>query len=156
MLKRRRLLREEVTYSQAKEKEVNILLQLGYFEQRSQLFTRIDGHRDWIKAVIAHHLNLRPECCHISDKNEWIHGSFNVCVPITINDWENKQQSRERVILRLPLPYRVGDAFNPGNGDEKTRCEAGTYTWIQQHCPEIPIPRRFALNWFKNISFNVD
>lgn len=28
----------------------------------------------------------------------------------------------------------------PGNADEKLRCEAATFIWIQEHCSEVPIP----------------
>ncbi|BDD60167.1 hypothetical protein MAP00_005321 [Monascus purpureus] len=47
-------------------------------------------------------------------------------------------------MFRLPLPYRVGDAFRPGNGDEKVRCEAGTYAWLEENCPDVPIPRFYG------------
>ncbi|KAF7158008.1 hypothetical protein CNMCM6106_004297 [Aspergillus hiratsukae] len=54
-----------------------------------------------------------------------MHGSFNLCVPVTVEEFG-------RVIIRFPLPYRVGDSFHPGNSDEKVKCEAGTYAWLQQ------------------------
>ncbi|RMZ76005.1 hypothetical protein DV738_g5194, partial [Chaetothyriales sp. CBS 135597] len=41
-------------------------------------------------------------------------------------------------MFRLPLPYKVGGAEN---GDEKIRCEAATYIWLQENCPSVPIPR---------------
>lgn len=143
----RRLLREEVTYSDAKEKEVNILHQLGYYDKKQEYFTHIDSKRSWIKGVVAHHLGLRsPDACHVADLEDWFHGSSNVCVPITIANWKGKQRQQpgQRVLLRLPLPYRVGEAFNPGNGDEKVRCEAGTYAWLQGNCPDVPIPRMYG------------
>lgn len=119
MPKTRRLLRREITYSAAKNEEVNILHQLGYYAQRQQFFTRIYRNLNWIKAVIAHHLNLRsPDACHVADMEDWFHGSFNVCVPVTIDNREAERQG-QRVILRFPLPYRVGEAFQPVNGDEK-------------------------------------
>lgn len=79
--------------------------------------------------------------CEVSDIEDWLHGSFNVCVPITMNNRQNK-----RVLLRFPLPYRVGEAPNPGSSDEKIRCEAGTYAWLQENCPEIPIPQLYGLS----------
>jgi hypothetical protein len=42
------------------------------------------------------------------------------------------------------LPYRVGEAFRPGNGDKKVRCEAGTYAWLQENCADVPIPRLYG------------
>jgi hypothetical protein len=42
------------------------------------------------------------------------------------------------------LPYRIGEDCCPGNGDEKVRCEAGTYAWLQENCPTVPIPRLYG------------
>jgi len=50
----------------------------------------------------------------------------------------------QRVLIRFPLPYRVGDKVCPGNGDEKVRCEAATYAWMQKECPSIPIPQIYG------------
>lgn len=48
-------------------------------------------------------------------------------------------------MFRVPLPYRVGDEFRLGNSDEKVRCEAGTYAWLQENCPDMPIPRMYGV-----------
>lgn len=89
----------------------------------------------------------------------WLHGSFNLCIPITVTvnnhnkssrSRRRQQDSSKRVMIRFPLPYRVGEDFRPGNADEELRCEAGTYAWLQDHCPTVPIPRLYgfgALNW---------
>ncbi|OOF95541.1 hypothetical protein ASPCADRAFT_6062 [Aspergillus carbonarius ITEM 5010] len=123
----RRLLREEITYSVAKEKEVNILHQLQYPDQQTEFFALLDDRRDWIRTVVAHHLSLKsPHNCRVAGKDDWLHGSFNVCIPVTVD----YPQRNKRVLLRVPLPYRIGEAFRPGNGDEKIRCEAATYAWI--------------------------
>ncbi|KAH8729162.1 hypothetical protein BGZ61DRAFT_529415 [Ilyonectria robusta] len=39
---------------------------------------------------------------------------------------------------------KVGEASCPRNVDEKLRCEAATYIWLQQNCPDVPIPRLFG------------
>ncbi|KAH8433003.1 uncharacterized protein LDX57_010638 [Aspergillus melleus] len=145
MPRTRRLLREEITYSHAKEREVNILHQLGYLDQQSRFFSHLYARRDWMKAVVVHHLNLNSTgACHIPKPEDWYRGSFNVCIPITICDWKRRQQPGNRVLLRFPLPYRIGEDFRPGNGDEKIQCEAGSYAWLQQNCPEVPIPRLYG------------
>ena len=141
----RRLLREEITFSLAKEREVSILHQLGYFDRQRRFFSYLDTRRDWMKAVVAQHLSLdSADVCYIVKIEDWFRGSFNICVPITIVNWKRRQQPGKRVILRFPLLYRVGDDFRPRNGDEKIQCEAGTYVWLQQNCPEIPIPRLYG------------
>ncbi|KAJ5088348.1 hypothetical protein N7456_011964 [Penicillium angulare] len=140
MPKKLRLLRREVTYSDVKDEEFNMLRRLEFYDEQVQFFTNLWDKRDWMKTVVAHHLNLGcPSRCEVLEMEDWLHGSFNVCVPIVIN---NPQKSR--VLLRFPLPYRVGEAFNPGNGDEKIRCEAGTYAWLQENCPEITIPQLYG------------
>ncbi|KFY00309.1 hypothetical protein O988_03382 [Pseudogymnoascus sp. VKM F-3808] len=137
--------RGEITYSTARAKEVNVLKRLQYPAEEAKFFHHIDNKRNWIKAVVAHHLKLRsPALCQVADIKSWYHGSFNVCVPVTINTWEGKEQPGQRVLIRFPLPYRVGEGFRPGNGDEKIRCEAGTYAYIQENCPEVPIPRLYG------------
>ncbi|OBT97664.1 hypothetical protein VE01_04425 [Pseudogymnoascus verrucosus] len=136
----RRLPREDITYSVAQDREVNVLHQLEYCDKKDRFFDCLYRKRNLMQAVVAHHLSLQlPDACNIADMSEWLHGSFNVCVPVTISAWQGK-----RVLLRFPLPYRVGDSFQPGNGDEKIRCEAGTYAWLDENCPEVPIPRLYG------------
>ncbi|PGH35133.1 hypothetical protein GX50_02055 [[Emmonsia] crescens] len=146
MLRTRRLLKKEITYSLAKEREVNVLHQLGYYDQQTRFFSHLNENRSWMKAVITHHLGLRStDACHVANMEDWLCGSFNVCVPVTIDNWNGiRHQSGQRVLLRFPLPYRVGDAFQPGNSDEKIRCEAGAYAWLEKNCPDVPIPRLYG------------
>lgn len=82
----------------------------------------------------------------MDDVENWHHGSFNLCVPVVVGGWKQKKQPGGRVLLRFPLPYRVGDAFRPGNGDEKIRCEAGAYAWLQENCPDVPIPQLYGFS----------
>lgn len=124
----------------AKKADINVLHKLHYPYQKTKFFNHLHKLRPQIDATIAHHLGLRRGSCQISNVREWIHGSFNVCIPVVID-----KQSKRRIMFRCPLPYRVGEAFRPGNADEKLRCEAGTYAWLQQNCPSIPIPRLYGL-----------
>jgi len=139
-LRSRRLLREEITFSVAQDKELNILHQLGYYDKKEQFFDSLYRKSNLMKSTVAHHLSLQSaDACVVADMSDWLHGSFNVCVPVTISTWQEK-----RVLLRIPLPYRVGEFLQPGNGDEKIRCEAGTYAWLDENCPEVPIPRLYG------------
>lgn len=140
MPKTRQLLRREVTYSDVKNEEFNILHQLGYHVEQTQFFAHLHGNRNWMKTIVTRHLGLRSSAeCHVADMDNWLHGSFNVCVPITIDSWGGK-----RVLMRFPLPYRIGEAFRPGNCDEKIRCEAGAYAWLEKNCPDVPIPQLYG------------
>lgn len=140
MPKTRQLLRGDITLSDAEAKEFNILHQLRYQSQQSKFFAHLDNQREWMKAAVTHHLGLRSSAqCHVADTESWLHGSFNVCVPITVDSWDGK-----RVLMRFPLPYRVGESFRPGNCDEKIQCEAGSYAWLQKNCPDVPIPKLYG------------
>ncbi|OJJ69560.1 hypothetical protein ASPBRDRAFT_198212 [Aspergillus brasiliensis CBS 101740] len=57
-------------------------------------------------------------------------GSYNVCIPVWVNP-----PSVNRVLIRIPLPYKIGEATNPGNVDEKLRCEAATYIGFVKIAP---------------------
>jgi hypothetical protein len=142
MLKRR-LLRGEITYAAAKEQDANILHQLGYREKKIRYFTHLYRNRQQIKSIVAHHLGLSSaDRCRIVDVEDWIHGSFNVCIRVDVDGrggYPGKQ-----AMIRFPLPYRIGEDCCPGNADEKVRCEVGTYAWLQENCPTVPIPRLYG------------
>lgn len=151
---KRALLRGEISYSSAKDKEVNILQRLEYPEKQNQFITDLINREQWIKGVVAHHLNITPSKCHVADSHRWLWGSFNLCIPITIHDWIREQPGNQ-VLLRLPLPYKVGEAFRPGNIDEKIRCEASTYAWLEENHPHIPIPRLYGFSLLSGESVSV-
>ncbi|MCJ1309267.1 hypothetical protein MMC25_002926 [Agyrium rufum] len=78
--------------------------------------------------------------------NEWINGDFNLCVPINLIS-DRITVYPQRVLIRFPLPYKIGESSYPGNSDEKLRCEIATYVWMKQNCPKIPTPRLWSFGW---------
>lgn len=146
MTKTRTLLREKLTYEVAQGKERNILHELSYPKRQAEFFALLESKQRLIQAIVAQHLGLQSStACQVAPSQDWLHGSYNVCIPVTICERRRlKQHLKKRVLIRFPLPYRIGEDFRPGNGDEKIRCEAGTYSWIQEHCPDIPIPRLYG------------
>lgn len=142
-LKPRRLLRGEITYSAAKEQDANILHELGYRDKKIQFFTYLYRNRKLIQKLIARHLGLASaDACRVVEVEDWIHGSFNVCIRADIVDPNG--DIKRQVMIRFPLPYRIGESFCPGNADEKVRCEVGTYVWLKENCPNIPIPHLYG------------
>ncbi|KAM5449394.1 hypothetical protein MaudCBS49596_004875 [Microsporum audouinii] len=135
-MKERHLLRETVTYSDVKAREDNILQFLKYRDQQDTFFARLHDQQGLISATIACHLGVAPESCSVADISQWLHGSFNVCIPVKLNTPE-----KPCVLLRIPLPYRVGEEFQSGNADEKVNCEAGAYAWLEENCPDVPVPK---------------
>lgn len=134
---KRLLLQEAITYSEAKASYDNVVHELSYEDEQAKFYNRIYRHRAVIAALVAHHLGLSPSACQVEEPKEWMGGSFNLCVPVRVN-------ALQRVVIRFPLPYRIGDKFRPGNADEKVRCEAATYAWLRQECPSIPIPHLYG------------
>lgn len=133
------LLRGEITYEEAREKETNILHHLTYPIADSKLLNRIHRRRALLEKLVAHHLGLLFSACHVAHLRDWMSGSFNVCVPVTVAD-------SKRVIIRFPLGYRVGEKTCPGNGDEKLQCEAAAYVWITENCPGVPVPHLYGFS----------
>lgn len=132
-------LNKEITYSEAADQEHNVLHQLTYFQKREEFIHCLLDHRAEIEDIISCYLRLSgAETCRLSTPEDWIHGSFNLCLPVSIENWRRKPGGR--VMIRFPLPFKVGDSYRPGNSDEKIRCEATTYAWIRENCPDVPIP----------------
>ncbi|OAA51237.1 Aminoglycoside phosphotransferase [Beauveria brongniartii RCEF 3172] len=111
----RDLLSGPITLSAAKLKGSNVLHALRFPLQKREFYARIERQRHLLSHLVAHHLNT---------------------------DLTNVRP--QYVMIRFPLPYRVGEATNPGNSDEKIRTEAATYAWIHQNCPDVPIPRLYG------------
>lgn len=125
--------RQSITYEVAKDDDNhNMLVELEYPSQEAKFFAFIHSRSNSIESRVSHHFRVPLSSCHMDHNHDhWMKGSFNLCVPVKIDGFG-------RVIVRLPFLYRVG---GKENGDEKVRCEAGTYAWMQQNCPMVPIPR---------------
>lgn len=141
----RRLLREEITYSIAKEKDYNVLHELSYCDRRNHFFKHIQSHQLLLQKIVAHHLGVSLNACHITEPRKWVHGSFNVCIRVDID--ATTLQPERRVMIRLPLPYKLGEDKRPGNIDEKIRSEAGTYVWLHENCRPIRIPKLYGFGY---------
>ncbi|KAJ5088227.1 hypothetical protein N7456_011843 [Penicillium angulare] len=134
------LIRGTTTLQDALEQEEDMLLDLDYPQQRIDFFVSLYGNREKIVDIVSYHLGLNPsDTCWLGEVKEWIHGSFNVCIPVYIR--RLNQSPGKSALIRFPLPYKIGELENPGNLDEKIRCEAATFIWMQEHCPEVPIPQ---------------
>jgi hypothetical protein len=132
-------LRGKITYSEAADQEHNVLQRLTYWQKREEFIVYLLQHTREIEDIVSCYLRLRgTEKCRLSTPEDWIHGSFNICLPVYIDNWRKRPGGR--VMIRFPLPFKVGDSNYPGNSDEKVRCEAATYAWIRENCPDVPIP----------------
>jgi hypothetical protein len=138
------LLRGFITLSAAEDEEDDMTAKLQHAEKRGDFYTEMKKRKKDTKSVVASHCRLAsPDLVHLPDMVDeksilWIHGSFNVCIPVSINQLGRSLPSR--MAFRVPLLYKVGEEFYPGNCEEKLRSEAATYIWIGENCPDVPTP----------------
>lgn len=133
------------TMKDALEQEEDIISNLTYLQDATDFEQKIVWpQRTEIKQLISRHLGLPPSHFELLPPDNWIKGSFNLCIGI-----ENIKSSAlpKNAILRIPLPFKTGEAFSPGIVDEKLRCEAATYLWMRRNCPNIPIPRLLGIGF---------
>ena len=131
----------EITFTDAvQEEHTNMLQCLNYRQEMFNFLTYLQQHKGDIEAAVSNHMGLKkPQQCQLTAPSEWMHGSFNICLPVNI--FGSAGPVTKTVIIRLPLPYKTGETKHPGNSDEKLRCEAANYVWIQNNCPDVTIPR---------------
>src|SRR5580700_4180318 len=133
------LLGRQVTLDAALGSVDDMLLELSYPSKQAVFYSYLCEQQSDIEALVSFHLGLSTmERCRMSETREWMCGNFNVCVPVYVDGWVGFPG--KRVLIRIPLPYKLGEAENPGNVEEKLRCEAATFIWIKEQCPEVPIP----------------
>lgn len=65
------MIRDEITYEEAKAKEANILHQLSYYDQELKFLVHIYRNRDLIRGIIAHHLYRRMSRCRCGGLDSW-------------------------------------------------------------------------------------
>lgn len=115
------LLNGRITLDQALTDDDNILARIGCPRQRDEFFSYLSARKREIEDLVSFHLRVKK--CRLSDVQTWLSGSYNVCIPVYISP----PSSVRSVLVRIPLPYKVGEANSPGNVDEKLRCEVASY-----------------------------
>lgn len=116
----------------------NVLHRLDYPQKQKEFWLYLVSHKADIEAIVRFH--LRANHCQVVDEAQWLFGSYNVCIPVSVDT----PSGEDRVLVRIPLPFKIGEANNPGNVDEKLRCEVATYIWIRENCPTVPIPSLYG------------
>lgn len=72
----------------------HVLLDLAYPKKRLDFFIWLNSHGRDIEDTVSHHLGLtRSEICRLGEVSEWIHGSFNLYIPVNVHNW-NKHPGR--------------------------------------------------------------
>lgn len=149
---RKALLNQFITLSAAQAEEEDMRAELQYAEKRGDFYDNFYRRREEIQQLVAFHCGVaNPASVQVPEKFDgmklvWLHGSFNMCIPICINSGGRTLPSN-KLGFRVPLPYKLGEEAFPGNAEEKVRSEAATYSWISKNCPDVSIPalRGFGL-----------
>ena len=102
----------------------DMLAQLQYPQHKKEFFDYLMVHK--AENLVRSYLGVSR--CHICVMEIWKSGSFNVCVPILIP--ATGRRGHDKVFVRFPLPYKVGEANNPRNAEEKLRTEVAAYIWL--------------------------
>lgn len=129
----------EISYEEAADQETNVLPELTYWRKMDNFGSYLFEHKKEIEDIASRYLLLKDtEKCCLSPPPEWIYGIFNLCLPVSTINW--RKCPGGKVIIRFPLPFKVGESKFPGNSNEKLRSEVATYAWIGKNCPEVPVP----------------
>jgi hypothetical protein len=140
------LLKGKISLAEALVEDDNILHRLHLVHKRTDFVLNLLNSNRQIEAVVASHLAVSPAICTIDkDIKNWIHGSFNVCVPILID--KSGVYPARKVLIRFPLPHKLGEDQYPGNAEEKLRCEVAAYNG----CKNIAQPFQFLA--FMDLAF---
>ncbi|KKK16642.1 hypothetical protein ARAM_000507 [Aspergillus rambellii] len=108
------LLHGQISLSTALVDDDNVLQELSYPDQRFEFYVYLYQSRAVIESIVSYHMNLnKKQTCHVGEVKEWMTGSFNVCIPVDIDGQDDN--APKRVLIRFPLPYKVGEIQHPGN-----------------------------------------
>lgn len=127
--------RKPKSLAEAIESEDNELASMRYPDLARQLYDAIGCQKTELEHMICK--LLRVQTCRIVPSNLWASGSFNAAILVRLPQGKN-------AYLRLPFGHRIGEGPFPGNADEKIQTETATYMWLQEHCPDVPIPTLYA------------
>ena len=125
---------EERKLKSVLEDESDILHRLTYVEVWRKFQMEIEQKEDKILEIVAQHIGVEIGECRFS--GEWLRGGFNLCIPVIVGSHQCRYR---RLIFRIPLRFKLGEALFPGNVDEKIKTEAATYILIRKQCPNVPI-----------------
>ncbi|KAH8772443.1 hypothetical protein F5882DRAFT_174322 [Hyaloscypha sp. PMI_1271] len=136
--------RKHTTFESALKKDEDIINQAAYRKAATELSQALWDHRQAIQALVKHQLRLgNRDTCIVNAQDQWIQGSFNICIPIEVRS----ARFHEKLIFRCPMPHKLAEAKSPGTVDEKLSSEVGMYAWMQHQCPDVRIPHLYGFGF---------
>ncbi|KAI9756199.1 MAG: hypothetical protein M4579_003939 [Chaenotheca gracillima] len=146
-----------ITHEEASEREDDVLFKLAQWDLVEDWYLYCKRSQNQIEHIVANHLRLADsERCELSQMQDWKYGSFNFNVPVIIHS-DRRGRFGNRVLLRLPLgrnAYNAGEGGFDSLANEKVRCEVATYAWLDENCPDVPIPRLFGFSFSDGPTFS--
>ncbi|KAK2738209.1 hypothetical protein FQN55_000623 [Onygenales sp. PD_40] len=160
---RKALLGRYITLSAAQAADEDMTAELRYVAKRAKFYNEFADRQEEIQQLVAFHCGLTsPDLVQVprmfgpNKELVWIHGSFNMCIPVSISRPKSDHTTPPlptKLGFRVPLPFKIGEEDFPGNAEEKVRSEAATYIWINKNCPDIPIPKLRGFGVAGGLSF---
>ncbi|RMZ85019.1 hypothetical protein DV738_g273, partial [Chaetothyriales sp. CBS 135597] len=141
-----------LTLEEALDTQSDVLPTLTSLQQTLAFRRDLEVRRPQIEDLVSRHLNIASTKFVLSQPSDWIYGGFNICLPIEILDTLSGRVP-QKALLRIAIPHAIGESFAPGAVDEKVRCEAATYVWLERECPTIPTPRLLGMGFPGSRSF---
>ncbi|KAM0245153.1 hypothetical protein ACHAQJ_010641 [Trichoderma viride] len=132
-----------VTVDEARDLEEDFVKLWLHDRAMEKFYRRLSRHQNHIKALTRHHLQLRKEEITIAPLKDWIHGTFNLCIPIQVK----YSHACRKFMFRCPMPHKLAEAQYAGTVNEKMGCEVGAYVWMQEKCPNIRIPYLYGFGF---------
>lgn len=123
---------------EVEDEDDDMLIHMEWDRLRKEFSEYLENETPTIEAIVAQHLNLRShQACRVASRSQWLDkGTFNLCVPVFINNWHMR-----RVLVRCPFPHRLGGLHATALLEEKLRCEAASFAHLSRNHSRVPIPR---------------
>ncbi|KAH0371220.1 hypothetical protein KCU65_g1885, partial [Aureobasidium melanogenum] len=135
-----------ITEQEALEVELDVIPRLHRRRESDSFRQKLQSSSSHIRDLISRHLQIPESEFVLDEPSAWIEGAFNICLGIELNK-ERYPHLPQTALIRFPMPFNIGEDFAPGAMDEKLRCEAATYIWMRENCPNIPLPRLLGMGF---------
>ncbi|EXJ82309.1 hypothetical protein A1O3_06122 [Capronia epimyces CBS 606.96] len=140
----------QISIKSAGQDESNLVVFIRHEHATESFRHLLWTQKESIAALVRHNLHLREhDGCIVLPPESWIQGAFNICVLVHIT----VAGRSTNLVFRCPMPHKLAEIQYAGTIDEKVRCEVAAYVWIQEHCPDIRIPRLYAFDFVDGSQF---
>lgn len=84
-----RTLDDKITLDATLAEKHDMFQRLTYSKKRFDFLVYLHERNAEIEAVVSYYLGLNGKGnCYLALINDWIHGSFNMCLPVYVKNWK--------------------------------------------------------------------